>query len=123
LTSGDTPNYTYQTATLSVIKDGKAFATLTPQRRFYKASQQPISHVAIRESLAGDLYIVLAGRDQTSGKSVIEVFVNPLVAWVWMGGAIMVLGTLIALIPSRAEREMAQIRQASWEALEERNVL
>ncbi len=122
-TSGDTPNYTYQTATLSVIKDGKAFATLTPQRRFYKASQQPISHVAIRESLAGDLYVVLAGRDQTSGKSVIEVFVNPLVAWVWMGGAIMVLGTLIALIPSRAEREMEHIRQASWEALEEKNVL
>ena len=123
LTSGDTPNYTYETATLSVIKDGKAFATLTPQRRFYKASQQPISHVAIRESMAGDLYVVLAGQDQTTGKSVIEVFINPLVAWLWLGGIIMVLGTLIALIPSRTERELAQIRQASWEALEERNVL
>lgn len=123
LTSGDTPDYTYREATLSVLKDGKAFTTLTPQRRFYKASQQPISHVAIHQSLAEDLYVVLAGRDQGTGKDVIEVFVNPLVDWVWIGGAIMVLGTLLALIPSRAEREMAQIRQVQWEMLEEKNAL
>jgi len=33
------------------------------------------------------------------------------------------VGTIIALIPSRVEREMAQIRQAQLEALEERNAL
>ncbi len=123
LNAGDTPNYTYQSAVLTVIKDGKAYATMEPQRRFYKASQQPISHVALRRSLAEDLYVVLAGQDPGSGKAVIEVFVNPLVVWVWIGGIVMVLGTLIALIPSRVEREMAQIRQAQMEALEERNAL
>lgn len=118
---GDTPNYTYQTAVLTVVKDGKAYATVEPQRRFYKASQQPISHVAIQRSIAGDLYVVLAGQDPGTGKAVIEIFVNPLVLWVWVGGIVMVLGTLIALIPSRVEREMAQIRQSQTEALEERN--
>lgn len=121
LNSGDTPNYTYQDAVLTVLKDGKAYATVRPQRRFYKASQQPISHVAIQRTFGQDLYVVLAGQDQGTGKAVIEVFVNPLVVWVWIGGIIMVLGTLIALIPSRVEREMAQIRQAQVEALEERN--
>ncbi|HEX5484197.1 MAG TPA: heme lyase CcmF/NrfE family subunit [Terriglobia bacterium] len=121
LNAGDTPNYTYQDAVLTVLKDGKAYATVRPQRRFYKASQQPISHVAIKRTFAQDLYVVLAGQDQGTGKAVIEVFVNPLVVWVWIGGIIMVLGTLIALIPSRVEREMAQIRQAQVEALEERN--
>ncbi len=120
LTSGDTPNYTYETADISVLKNGMAFTELKPQRRFYKASQQPISHVVIRSSLAEDLYVVLAGRDPGTGKAVVEVFLNPLVAWVWIGGVIMVLGTLIALVPSRVEREMAQIRQAQLEALEER---
>ncbi|MGH9352351.1 MAG: heme lyase CcmF/NrfE family subunit, partial [Terriglobia bacterium] len=123
LSGGDTPNYTYQNAVFTVLKDGKAYATVSPQRRFYKASQQPISHVAIRRTLKEDLYVVLAGRDPGTNKAVIEVFVNPLVVWVWVGGIIMVLGTLIALIPSRVEREMAQIRNAQMESLEERNAL
>lgn len=121
LNAGDTPNYTYQDAVLTVLRDGKAYATVQPQRRFYKASQQPISHVAIKRTFGQDLYVVLAGQDPGTGKAVIEVFVNPLVVWVWIGGIVMVLGTLIALIPSRVEREMAQIRQAQVEALEERN--
>ncbi|MGH9407003.1 MAG: heme lyase CcmF/NrfE family subunit [Terriglobia bacterium] len=121
LTSGDNPNYTYQSAVLTVLKDGKAYASVEPERRFYKASQQPISHVAIRRSFLEDLYVVLAGQDPGTGKAVIEVFVNPLVVWVWIGGIVMVLGTLIALIPSRVEREMALMRQAQLEAMEERN--
>lgn len=121
LNSGDTPNYTYEDAVLTVLKDGRAFGVVKPQRRFYKASQQPISHVAIHRSLAEDLYVVLAGQDPGTGKAVIEAFVNPLVVWVWIGGIIMVLGTLLALVPSRVEREMAQIRQSQTEALEERN--
>lgn len=123
LSGGDTVNYTYQNAVLTVLKNGKAYATVSPQRRFYKASQQPISHVAIQRTLREDLYVVLAGQDPGTNKAVIEVFVNPLVVWVWIGGIVMVLGTLIALIPSRVEREMAQIRQMQIESLEERNAI
>ncbi|MGH9770148.1 MAG: heme lyase CcmF/NrfE family subunit [Candidatus Acidiferrales bacterium] len=123
LSGGQTPNYSYQDAVLTVLKDGKAFTTVAPQRRFYKASQQPVSHVAIRRSLVEDLYVVLSGQDPATGKAVIEVFVNPLVIWVWIGGIVMVLGTLLALIPSRVEREMALIRQAQLEAMEERNAI
>lgn len=123
MSGGDTPNYTYHEAVLTVLKNGKAFATVRPERRFYKASQQPVSHVAIRRSLKEDLYVVLAGQDPKTGKAVIEVYVNPLVVWVWIGGIVMVLGTLIAMIPSRVEREMALIRQAQLEALEERNAI
>jgi hypothetical protein len=46
-----------------------------------------------------------------SGKAIVEVFVNPLVRWVWLGGFVMFFGTLLALVPSRAERQMAEIRQ------------
>jgi cytochrome c-type biogenesis protein CcmF len=118
LTSGDTPNYTYLRASLSVLKDGRALGTVEPERRFYKASQQPITHVALRSSLAEDLYTVLAGQDPESGKAVIQVFVNPLVAWVWLGGIVMLLGTLLVLVPSRVDREM-DLLQAQPEAAEE----
>ena len=60
---------------------------------------------------------MLAGGDQETGKAIVQVFINPLVAWVWIGGVVVLLGTLLALVPSRVEREMAQIRQAPEEAL------
>jgi cytochrome c-type biogenesis protein CcmF len=121
LTTGDTPNYFYQRVILTVTKNGRALGTMRPERRMFKASQQPISHVAIRPTLAEDLYVVLAGQDEDTGKAVVEVFVNPLVAWVWIGGVVMLLGTLLAMIPSRVEREMAEIKRPSEEAVEEKH--
>jgi len=123
VSTGDTPNYAYQRVVLSVTQNGHALGALEPERRFYKASQQPITHVAVHNSLAEDLYTVLAGQDQESGKLVVEAFVNPLVLWVWLGGTVVFLGTLLTLVPSRVEREMAEIRQAEEVALEERNIV
>ncbi len=123
LATGDTPNYAFQRATFSVVKDGRALGTIDPERRFFKASQEVTSHVTIRTSLAEDLYVVLAGQDTDSGKAVVQVFVNPLVIWVWIGGIVMFLGTLLALVPSRVEREMAEIRETREGAMEERHAL
>jgi cytochrome c-type biogenesis protein CcmF len=64
------------------------------------------------------LYVVLAGLDQDTGKAAIEVFINPLVMWVWIGGVVVFLGTLLALVPSRVEREMAEIRRAQEMAMQ-----
>jgi len=123
VSTGDTPNYSYQRAVLTVTKNGHALGALEPERRFYKASQQPITHVAVHNSMGEDLYTVLAGQDQESGKLVIEAFVNPLVLWVWLGGTVVFLGTLLALVPSRVEREMAEIREAEQVAFQERHVI
>lgn len=123
LTQGETPNYIYQRAVMTVTRDGRALGTLNPERRLYKASQEQISHVALRSSLAEDLYVVFAGQDQDSGKAIVEVFVNPLVAWVWIGGLVVFLGTLLAMVPSRVERELAGMRRTQEEAIAEKNVL
>jgi cytochrome c-type biogenesis protein CcmF len=112
LTTGDTPNYEYTRAMITVTKNGEAFTSMHPEKRFYKASQQPTSHVAIHPTLSEDLYVVLAGIDPDTGKGIIQVFVNPLVSWVWLGGLVTLLGTLLSMVPSRVEREMAEIRQS-----------
>jgi cytochrome c-type biogenesis protein CcmF len=118
LANGDTPNYEFTRALITVTKDGHAFAAMHPEKRFYKASQQPTSYVSIHSTLAEDVYVVLAGLDQDTGKAVIEVFVNPLVMWVWIGGVVVFVGTLLALVPSRVEREMAEMRRAQEVAVE-----
>ncbi len=96
----DNPNYSLQRAYVAVEKNGRAIATMLPEKRLYKASQQPISEVAIRSRMSEDLYVVLAAVEG-DGRAVLQVFLNPLVNWIWLGGFVMVLGTAIALAPSR----------------------
>ncbi|MCL5004959.1 MAG: heme lyase CcmF/NrfE family subunit [Acidobacteria bacterium] len=123
LTGGENSNYTYEAAVLAVTKDGHALGEMRPQRRLYLASQQPLSRIALRSTLAEDLYVVLAGRDPDSGKVLIHVIINPLVQWVWIGGMVVLLGTLLALVPSRVERQMEEIRKTEEEAVEANHVL
>ncbi len=120
VTAGEAPNYVYQRIELAVVKNGRALGTLKPERRFFPASQQPTSIVAIKTMLDEDLYAVLGGTDPESGKAIVEIFVNPLVIWVWIGGVVVFLGTLLALVPSRVEREMTEIRRPREEAVAEK---
>ena len=41
----------------------------------------------------------------TSGdKKAIEILINPLMSWLWIGGIVLTIGSLIAIWPSRRER-------------------
>ncbi len=62
---------------------------------------QPATEVGIRSTLREDLYIILASYDERSEVATVSVLVNPLVLWMWIGGIVMVLGTLLAISPQR----------------------
>ncbi len=74
---------------------------LYPEKRAYEASQETGTMVAIYSTLREDLYVVYAGRNPETGEPVIHAYLNPLVKWIWLGGVVVVLGTILALIPSR----------------------
>jgi len=57
--------------------------------------------VAVRSSLLRDLYVVYSGPNPQTNKPVIHAYVNPLVKWIWLGGLVVLLGTLLALVPSQ----------------------
>ncbi len=99
--TGDNDNYSWQRAYVSLEKGGRPVATMMPERRIYKSSQQATSEVAIRSRMSEDLYVVFAGAGD-DGRAVLQVFLNPLVNWIWLGGFVMLLGTGIALLPNRA---------------------
>ena len=82
---------------------GKKVANLYPERRVYKAGTepQPTSEVAIYSSAKNDVYVVFAGPTPDGKKGIIQVFYNPLTMWVWVGGIVLVVGTLIALLPNK----------------------
>ncbi len=91
-------------ARIEVTSAGRAVATLMPARLFYKRQQQPATRVAIRSTPLADLYVVLAGVDDQSGLATFEVFLTPLVFWLWAGGLMMAMGTVIVMWPNVRER-------------------
>ncbi|GAW93736.1 heme lyase CcmF/NrfE family subunit [Calderihabitans maritimus] len=88
-------------AEMPVTKDGKYVGTIAPEKIFYKTWDQPSTEVAIMGSLTEDLYVVLASWDQGGKEATFEVHVNPLVSWIWIGGYVLILGTIFAVWPGR----------------------
>ncbi len=101
LRQGDTNNYAFIAAVLQAFDGGIQVATLTPERRLYKASQQASTEVSLHPTLREDLYVVYKGQSSDGKKALIQAFVNPLVNWLWIGGILMMLGTIVCLIPNR----------------------
>jgi len=92
-------NYTAVEAPVVVTAPtGKQF-TLRPQRRFYDKSENSASEVAIKQTLAGDFYLILAGWEKGGQTTAFQVILNPLVNWIWIGGLVIIGGALLALVP------------------------
>ena len=100
----DTPHTASMLAEITVASGGKVITTMYPEKRFYKRQQQPTTEIALRTTLLEDLYLVLGSYDDKSGLMTLQVFINPLVVWLWLGGITMVLGTMIVMMPTAAEQ-------------------
>jgi cytochrome c-type biogenesis protein CcmF len=99
-------NYDSLKAQLLVHHDGEAMARLLPEFRFYTLpEEQRHTRVAIHSSFTRDVYVYLAGTQP--GRVSVDIHVNPLVSWVWGGGIITVIGTLIAIWPDRRRARVA----------------
>ncbi len=104
LSQNETSHLETISARLELLRDGKPIVLMQPAKLFYKRPQQPATSVAIRSTPAADLYVVLAGIDDATGLTTFQVFLTPLVFWLWAGGLIMALGTVVAMWPNVRER-------------------
>jgi cytochrome c-type biogenesis protein CcmF len=95
--------------------------TLLPAQYLYLQQNQWATKVAIDSALSGDLYVIL---NRGRGEEQIEVtFVEkPLICWIWYGGALICLGSVVALWPVRikvmahnssAEKRRMEIHEAT----------
>lgn len=95
------PNYTAMRGTFEVRSGGAAVTTLQPEKRIYDVGRMPTTEAAIRPTVLGDLYAVIGDPDGQGGY-VVRLYFNPLVAWMWTGALIMVLGAGLSLSDRRA---------------------
>jgi cytochrome c-type biogenesis protein CcmF len=99
-------------AVMEVRRDGERVAILRPQRNFHLAQQQGQSEIGLHTTLAEDLYLAVTQMDD-SFEVALRAWVNPLVVWIWIGGAVMSLGMIIILSgrPPAAPRSPTRSRE------------
>jgi cytochrome c-type biogenesis protein CcmF len=90
-------------AVLELSRGDRRVATLRPQLNFHRNWDQPQSEIAIRTTPTSDLYVILAGIDESADgtsddEAIFRIHHNPLVVWVWAGAIVALLGGLIALL-------------------------
>jgi cytochrome c-type biogenesis protein CcmF len=105
---GENDNYTWQKLTIDASRGSTSLGLLYPERRFYKASQQPTSEVAIRRRLNEDLYLNFAGVSNDNQRAVVQAYVFPLVSWIWIGFWVLLMGTIVCLVPSKVRLSYAR---------------
>ncbi len=96
------PNWVAQEGIFHVTRGDAFVAEMRPQKRIYTVSQSPTTESAIHTVNMGHIFITMP---ETSPDGVtVRALINPLVLWVWYGGAIMGLGVILNIFrPKRRE--------------------
>jgi cytochrome c-type biogenesis protein CcmF len=109
-------------AVLSVYKNDRYVGELHPRRDYYYESQQPMTIPGVRSTWEEDFYVLLVDWQPISSQgATFKIYHNPLVNWLWLGGFVFILGTMVAAWPEKepeAEAERARVRRARYAAAE-----
>ena len=98
------PNFTAEVAFFSVSEQGKPYAQIVPERRYYDVRTMTMSEVGLDAGFWGDLYIVM-GDNLGKGEFTFRLHYKPLIRWLWLGGILMALGALCSAINLKRKRD------------------
>ena len=100
---------------LAVLRSGRRVATLRPGLDSYEGAPAALPETALRSTAREDL-LVTVRRIEPDGEAVVDVFVRPLVAWVWWGGLLLAAGGISAFYgpgsPPRPRRLRSRSRSS-----------
>ena len=97
-------------AVVSVEKNGQYIGELHPRRDFFFEAQQPMTIPGVRSTWEDDLYVILVDWLPVSSQgATFKVYHNPLINWLWLGGLVFILGTMVAAWPDK-DPESAPVR-------------
>jgi cytochrome c-type biogenesis protein CcmF len=106
------PNWTAVEAKLTARRGSGAPFVLLPQARMFSSPPTETSEAAIATRLDGQLYTVI-GKPDGGGRWQLRLWWKPFVTLIWLGGALVALGGLLALV-GRVRRERRSARQEAW---------
>ena len=103
-------------AVVNVAKNGRPVGELYPRRDYFYESQQPMTIPGVRSNWEDDFYVLLVDWKPISSEgATFKIYHNPLVNWLWLGGIVFILGTLIAAWPDKdPETVRVRAKRASY---------
>jgi cytochrome c-type biogenesis protein CcmF len=83
-----------------VLNQRHDLGVLSPALKFFPIQQSPVGRAVHRSTFSEDLYLILSGFSELDkGQATLKVLVRPLVMWMWIGGFVIALGTMLAILP------------------------
>ena len=84
------------------IDGGKAYA---PAITKFTAQGMDVPTPSVRTGLDKDIYLTLEnGSKPSTGFAKVKIFIKPMIVWLWVGGLLCGVGTLLAAFPGRFRR-------------------
>jgi len=102
LKGSEEPTHYRVEGTFRLSENGNEVGTLSPALKFFPAQDSPIGRAVFRSTMTEDIYVILSGfSDLEQNQATLKVLIRPLVLWMWLGGVVMTVGTLICIWPMR----------------------
>ena len=88
-------------ANVRIERGGDDLGVYAPAISTFPGDTTGIATPSVRTGLLRDVYLTLVSSPNERGRVTLGVAVNPMVVWIWIGGALVAIGTAIALVPQR----------------------
>jgi cytochrome c-type biogenesis protein CcmF len=99
-----TDQKTTVSADLALRKDGRSLGTYAPAVSTFPNSNEGIGTPSVRTGLLEDVYLTIVSSPNEHGRITVGIAVNSMTLWIWVGGALIAIGTIIAIGPSVRRR-------------------
>jgi cytochrome c-type biogenesis protein CcmF len=100
LKASEQPTHRRVEGAFHVYRDGINEGILNPALKFFPTQQSPIGRAVHQSTLTEDIYLILSGFSNLGdNQATLKVLVRPLVIWMWIGGFVILFGTLICILP------------------------
>jgi len=90
---------------MTIMDDaGNETGQVAPAKFIYRTHpQMPTTEVAIRSRPAEDIYVIMSTVDPSTRRGTFRIIIRPLVAWIWFGGIVLLLGAMLGMWPTGRE--------------------
>jgi cytochrome c-type biogenesis protein CcmF len=88
-------------AELEIAQAGAPLIHLRPAQHLHRLQNEWTTEVAIHSNWTGDFYTILHN-GEPGGAVRLTLIENPLIRWLWLGGAVIAVGAVLALRPERS---------------------
>jgi len=85
-----------------ISSNGNESGTFSPALKFFPNQEAPVGRAVFRSTFTEDIYLILSGFSEVGqNRATLKVLIRPLLVWIWLGGVIIALGTIVAVWPVR----------------------